>query len=197
MVEKLNADPKKIPRPLGELGEPSREMVSASELKYGKGTQIFGQAEPAIYVYQVIEGAARSHKLLSDGRRQIGAFHLPGDIFGFENGDVHRFTAEAIIDTTLRLVEDQRLARTDPAMVRRLLTLTTESLRHVEDHILLLGRQSAPERVAAFLLEMNGRVIAGGVLSLPMDRRDCPSSGNLRLIRRFEKRGSGSSGVRV
>ena len=42
----------------------------------------------------------------------------------------------------------------------------------MEDHILLLGRQSAPERVAAFLLEMNGRVIAGGVLSLPMDRRD-------------------------
>jgi CRP/FNR family nitrogen fixation transcriptional regulator len=51
------------------------------------------------------------HKLLSDGRRQIGAFHLPGDIFGFENGDFHRFTAEAIVDTTVRLIKRQSLER--------------------------------------------------------------------------------------
>jgi CRP/FNR family transcriptional regulator, nitrogen fixation regulation protein len=52
----------------------------------------------------VIEGAVRSHKLLSDGRRQIGAFHLAGDIFGLEH-DFHRFTAEAIVDTTVRLTK--------------------------------------------------------------------------------------------
>ena len=123
----------------------------------------------------MIEGAVRSHKLLSDGRRQIGAFHLPGDIFGLENGDFHRFTAEAIVETTVRLVKRQsveREAKNDPAMVRNLLKMTTNNLQHVENHLLLLGRQSATERVAAFLLEMNGRLTSAGAMALPMSRRD-------------------------
>ena len=65
----------------------SQSKISSGEFKYSRGTEIFGQEEPAEYIYQVIEGAVRSHKLLSDGRRQIGAFHLPSDIFGLENGD--------------------------------------------------------------------------------------------------------------
>ena len=74
-----------------------------TEFKYIRGAEIFGEAEPAEYVYQVVEGAVRSYKLLSDGRRQIGAFHLVGDIFGLENGAMHRFTAEAIVDTSVRI----------------------------------------------------------------------------------------------
>src|SRR6266436_3545183 len=88
---------------------------------------------------------------------------------------LHRFTAEAIADTTVRLVKRQsleRVAKTDPAMVRSLLTMTTDNLQHVENHLLLLGRQTARERVAAFLLEMNGRLTAAGVMALPMTRRD-------------------------
>ena len=175
MFKNLNTDPNKKPRLLGELGDLSHAKVSSSEFKYSKDTEIFGEAEPADYIYQVIEGAVRSHKLLSDGRRQIGAFHLPGDIFGLENGDFHRFTAEAIVDTTVRLVKRQSLereAKNDPAMVRSLLTMTTDNLQHVENHLLLLGRKSARERVAAFLLEMNGRLTATGVMALPMTRRD-------------------------
>ncbi len=163
------------PRLLGELGDLSHATVSASEFKYSQGTEIFGQEEAAEYIYEVVEGAVRTHKLLSDGRRQIGAFHLPGDIFGLENGDVHRFTAEAVIDTTVQLMKRQsleRVAKTDPAMVRSLRTMTADNLEHVENHMLLLGRQTAQERVAAFLTEMNGRAIAGGVIALPMDRRD-------------------------
>jgi len=57
-------------------------------------------------------------------------------------------------------------------MVRSLLTMTTDNLQHVENHLLLLGRQTARERVAAFLLEMNGRLTAAGVMALPMTRRD-------------------------
>jgi hypothetical protein len=117
MFVNSNTDPKKRPRLHGELGDLSHGKVGSDEFKYAKGTEIFGQAEPADYIYQVIEGAVRSHKLLSDGRRQIGAFHLPGDIFGLENGNFHRFTAEAIVDTTVRLVKRQsleRVAKTDP-----------------------------------------------------------------------------------
>ena len=94
---------------------------------------------------------------------------------GLENGDFHRFTAEAIVDTTVRLVKRQSLereAKNDPAMVRNLLNLTTDNLQHVENHLLLLGRQSATERVGAFLLEMNGRLTSAGAMALPMGRRD-------------------------
>jgi len=73
------------------------ERVFCSEFKHRPGTEFFGEAEPAEYIYQVIHGAVRSYKLLSDGRRQINAFHLPCAIFGIENGDVHRFTAEATV----------------------------------------------------------------------------------------------------
>jgi CRP/FNR family nitrogen fixation transcriptional regulator len=100
---------------------------------------------------------------------------LPGDIFGLGNGDFHRFTAEAIVDTTVRLVKRESLereAKNDPAMVRNLLNLTTSNLHHVENHLLLLGRKSARERVAAFLLEMNCRLTAPYVMALPMPRRD-------------------------
>src|SRR3982074_1974357 len=80
----------------------------ATEFSYKKDEEIYGEDEPAEYVYQVISGAVRSYKLLSDGRRQIGAFHLPGDVFGLESGALHRLAAEAIIDNTLRLVKRRR-----------------------------------------------------------------------------------------
>ena len=175
VFKNLNTAPENKPRFLGELGDLSHAKVSSSEFKYSQGTEIFGQAEAADYIYQVVEGAVRTHKMLSDGRRQIGAFHLPGDIFGLDNGACHRFTAEAIIDTTVLLIKRQsleRAAKGDPAMVRSLLTMTTDNLQHVENHMLLLGRKTAPERVAAFLLEMNGRLTAAGVMALPMTRRD-------------------------
>jgi CRP/FNR family transcriptional regulator, nitrogen fixation regulation protein len=57
-------------------------------------------------------------------------------------------------------------------MVRNLLKMTTDNLQHVENHLLLLGRQSATEKVAAFLLEMNGRMKSTRAMALPMTRRD-------------------------
>ena len=194
MFKNLNADATKKSRLLGELGGPSHARIAA----YLKGTKIFGEAEPADYIYEVIKGAVRSHKLLSDGRRQIGAFHLLGDIFGLENGDFHRFTAEAIADTSLRLVEREsleRVAKTDPAMIRALLTITTDNLQHVESRMLLLGRKNSQERVAAFLLEMNVRLKATEGMALPMGRRDIADYLGLtletvsRALSEFNRRG--------
>jgi CRP/FNR family nitrogen fixation transcriptional regulator len=159
---------------LGAAGA-SQTRVAASEFSYKKGVEIYGEKEPAEYVYQVISGVVCTYKLLSDGRRQIGAFHLIGDIFGFENRGLHRFTAEAIVDTALRLVRRRSLelvAERDVLVANNLLSLATSNLRHAEDHMLLLGRKTALERVAAFLLEMDRRLTAAGVLALPMCRRD-------------------------
>lgn len=164
----------------GIFGETSSDNASAirinlNEFSYKKGSEIFGEKEPADYVYQVVAGAVRSYKLLSDGRRQIGAFHLAGDIFGLEIGSDHRFTAEAVVDTTVRLVKRRSLelvAQSDVMVARNLLSMTTNNLRHAEDHMLLLGRKTSLERVAAFLIEMDRRSTAAGILALPMCRRD-------------------------
>lgn len=147
----------------------------ATEFSYKKDEEIYGEGESADYVYQVIRGAVRSYKLLSDGRRQIGAFHLPGDVFGLESGASHRLTTEAIVDTTVRLVKRRGLeqaAETDVRVARNLWAMTSGDLRHAEDHMLLLGRKTAMERVATFLLEMDRRLAITEMMALPMCRRD-------------------------
>jgi CRP/FNR family nitrogen fixation transcriptional regulator len=147
----------------------------ATEFSYRKDEEIYGEDEPAEYVYQVISGSVRSYKLLSDGRRQIGAFHLPGDVFGLESGTIHRLAAEAIVDTTVRLVKRRSLeqaATVDVNVARKLWAMTAGDLRHAEDHMLLLGRKTAMERVATFLLEMDRRLSVTGMMALPMCRRD-------------------------
>jgi CRP/FNR family nitrogen fixation transcriptional regulator len=175
MFVNINAAAASRQSALGELGELSRSRVILSEFTYSRGSEVYGEAEPADYIYQVLDGAVRSYKLLSDGRRQIGAFHLVGDIFGLENGAVHRFTTEAIVDTTVRLMKRRSLehvAETDVLVALDLLNMTTSSLQHAEDHMLLLGRKTSLERVAAFLIEMDRRLTATDVIALPMCRRD-------------------------
>jgi len=98
----------------------------ASEASYVKDQEIYGQGECAELIYEVTQGVVRSYKVLSDGRRQISAFHLPHDIFGWEVGPSYRFTAEAVIDTTVRVVRRQTLeyvAATDIGVTRNLLSM--------------------------------------------------------------------------
>jgi CRP/FNR family nitrogen fixation transcriptional regulator len=147
----------------------------ASEFSYHKDEEVYGEDEPAEYVYQVVSGSVRSYKLLSDGRRQIGAFYLPGDVFGLESGPTHRLTAEAVADTTVRLVKRRNLEQAAGITVQvaqSLWAMTAGELRHAEDHMLLLGRKNAMERVASFLLEMDRRLAGTGMVALPMCRRD-------------------------
>ena len=175
MLVNINAASAGRQSALGELGELSRARIILSEFKYNRGAEIYGEAESADYIYQVVEGAVRSYKLLSDGRRQIGAFHLVGDIFGLANGPVHRFTTEAIVDTTVRLMKRcslEHVAEDDVHVALDLLEMTSTNLQHAEDHMLLLGRKTSLERVAAFLLEMDRRLSGAGVMALPMCRRD-------------------------
>jgi len=159
----------------GHLAALVDERASFNEFKYLKGTEIFGEGEEAQYVYQLISGAARTYKLLSDGRRQINAFHLPGDMFGFEDGATYRFTADAIIETNVYIVTRASLfngALHRVAGGKNLVRLVTRNLQHAENHMLLLGRKTSLEKVAAFLLEMDERQVRPDVMMLPMNRRD-------------------------
>ena len=173
MFAKINAN--SIRSNTDELSALSRGQMFSREFRYRRDAEIYGEAEPAEFIYQIVEGAVRSYKLLSDGRRQIGAFHLPGDIFGLENGSAHRFTTEAIVDTTVWLLKRRSLEETaerDASVTRDLINLTTKNLQHAESHLLLLGRKTAPERVAAFLCEMDSRLGGATVMTLPMSRQE-------------------------
>jgi len=135
---------------------------------YPAGAEIYAQGEKAGAFYQVEFGAVRIYRLLADGRRQISAFHLAGETFGFEADSTHHFFAEAINATGVRVL---RLAA-GADMSRQLLPLALKSLTRAQEHLLVLGRQNAIERVAAFLVDMAER--QGGLrqVELPMSRMD-------------------------
>jgi len=145
-------------------------------MPFVRNAEIYSEDVPAEYLYVVAKGAVRSYKLLSDGRRQIEAFYLPGDLFGIEASDKHRFSAEAISGSTVWVVKRSvvdRVAQRDSAVARELWMLAAQHLERAQDHLLLLARHKAHERIAAFLLEMAKRSgDAEGEVELPMARQD-------------------------
>ena len=141
---------------------------------FSRNSEIYGENEPADYLYKVVSGTVRTYKVLVDGRRQIGAFHLAGDIFGIETGNEHTFSAEAISDCKIIVIKRSAviaLAARDNDIARQMWALTARELQRVQGHSLLLI-QSAQERVAGFLLEMADRAPGGGAVELPMSRQD-------------------------
>ena len=151
----------------------SMQMIGAI-MSFPRKTEIFGESEQADYTYMVASGSVCTYKILNDGRRQIGGFYLPGDIFGLELGNEHTFSAEAIADTKVVVVKRSALtalAGRDAPIARELFALIGRELRRVQDRVLLLVK-SAQERVAGFLLEMAQRACAGNVVELPMSRQD-------------------------
>jgi CRP/FNR family nitrogen fixation transcriptional regulator len=76
------------------------DMMGAP-MSFSRNDEIYGEGEPADYLYKVVHGAVRMYKVLNDGRRQIGAFYLPCDMFGFESGDEHASSGEAVGDVTV------------------------------------------------------------------------------------------------
>ena len=93
-------------------------QLMGAVMSYPRNTEIFGENEPADYVYKVISGSVRTYKILNDGRRQIGGFYLPGDIFGLQFADEHTFSAEAITDAKVLVVKRSALTRSPAAMPR-------------------------------------------------------------------------------
>jgi CRP/FNR family nitrogen fixation transcriptional regulator len=143
-------------------------------MSYPRNSEIFGEDEVADYIYKVVTGTVRTYKILGDGRRQIGGFYLPGDIFGLESADEHTLSAEAITDAKIIVVKKSALttlAAHDATVAQELFALTARELRRVQDRILLLIK-SAQERVASFLLEMADRTPTANAIELPMSRQD-------------------------
>jgi CRP/FNR family transcriptional regulator, nitrogen fixation regulation protein len=140
-----------------------------------RNSEIFAEGESAERVYRVLSGTVRITKLMSDGRRQIAGFHLPGEFFALEAGEIHRFSAEAVTDAQLLSIPRKALlahAEKNAELSRQLWNMTGAALDRAQEHMLLLGRKSAIERIATFLLDMAARTDAADTVPLPMSRQD-------------------------
>jgi CRP-like cAMP-binding protein len=144
-----------------------------ANVRLARDQEVFGEGEPADQVYKVLQGGVRALRLLSDGRRQICDFYLPGDVFGLESGGVRWMTAEALVDTKLIVARRSGLGDDhDAAAARQLWVLAMTELRRGRDHAVTLGRRSAAERVANFLVALAERLGGGESVELPMSRQD-------------------------
>ncbi|WP_157016730.1 helix-turn-helix domain-containing protein [Mesorhizobium xinjiangense] len=137
-------------------------------LLYLPNAEIYGQGERATALYQVEFGAVRVYRLLSDGRRQISAFHVAGDVFGFEADGHHHFFAEAICNSAIRIYRQPIGAD----VAREILPVALTALIRAQEHLLVIGRQNAAERVAAFLLDLFERQDGLPQVELVMSRTD-------------------------
>jgi len=159
-----------VPSLLSENVESEVKLIGIART-FTKDQEIFGEGEAADFVYKVVTGAVRSFRILADGRRQIGDFYLPGDVFGMELGQQRRSAAEAVGDAVV-IVARRATLTADPDNADRLWRHALRELQRSQDHVLTVGRRSATERVARFLLDLNERRGAGVMLELPMSRQD-------------------------
>ena len=140
---------------------------------------VFAQEDTTTSFYNVLDGVLRLYKLLPDGRRQIVGFALPGDFLGMATDGRHGFSADAIGPVTVCQIAKAsftRFAEQRPNLLRRINELVFRELNQARDHMVLLGRRSAEEKVATFLISWRDRLqqLRGPskVVPLPMSRQD-------------------------
>jgi CRP/FNR family transcriptional regulator, nitrogen fixation regulation protein len=168
---------KPVPAAIVLRGVPMRptDEPQGVTLRLAKGEALFAEGEAADHFYKIVSGTVRTYKLLSDGRRQIDSFQLAGDIFGIEAGPEHRFSAEAVGDATVvafRRGSLERLTREHPTFGDQVMSSMLHNLERAQDHMLLLGRKTAREKIASFLLDLAERLRERDHVELPMQRTD-------------------------
>ena len=167
------------PAMLGKASQAGDELAAIDRIgtvvSLSRDQALFFEGDRAEYCYKVLTGAVRSLRLLADGRRHVGDFHLPGDFIALEAEDVYRFTVEAVNDAAVMRYSRSaidRLIQQHPGLGRRLLGLVCGGLSAAQSQMLLLGRKNATERLASFLLNMSERSGDAQHITLPMTRSD-------------------------
>lgn len=156
--------------------QPATPFVQAALAeRIDAGTTVFSEGDDAGNVYEVVEGVVRLYKLLADGRRQITGFRFAGDLLGFAPQTHYGYGAETVTKSKLRRFSRarfDRLVNDEPALAQRVLTVTFDELRSAQEQMLLLGRKSAAEKIASFLLKMAERQVDTLEVRLAMGRAD-------------------------
>lgn len=130
--------------------------------------EIYAQGEMSGKLYRIEFGAVKIYRLLSDGRRQVVAFHIAGETFGFEGARVHSFFAECIVATGLTMVEVDE----DGRYSKVLMELALKEMVRAQHHLTVVGKQSALEKLAVFLVDLADRQGDSGCIDIPMTRTD-------------------------
>jgi CRP-like cAMP-binding protein len=148
-----------------------------TKTRIARNETIFSQGDAADYAYKVVSGIVRLCKHMADGRRHIAQFSYPGDFFSVMEFDEHCFTAEAVTDVVLMCYPQRQLAALcdeRPTVRRRFFTLLSQRLSEMENHLTVLGRQTAKERVVTFLLSLADRIglDEDDLVDAPMNRQD-------------------------
>jgi CRP/FNR family transcriptional regulator, nitrogen fixation regulation protein len=138
---------------------------------------IFYEGDPVKRLYELVSGSVMLYKLLPDGRRQVVEMLRPGDIFGLAGGEEYDCTAETLTDSEVHEIDLRQVERSDD-LQRTLTKCLTNQMRVLHEHAVLLGRKSAIERVASFLMHLvpnRGGVVCAG------PREDGEDSYDLKL----------------
>lgn len=144
-------------------------------LHFAVDNQVYRQGDHNRSFYKVVSGVVRTCRFQNDGRRQIDAFYISGDVFGFESGAEHRLAAEAVSECSLiayRRNGMEKLAATNDQVAQQFFSHAMNCLERTQEHSMLLGRRGAVEKLATFLLEMSSRQPGKEVIDLPMTRQD-------------------------
>ena len=146
---------------------------------FASSETVFSQEQMTTSFYNLLEGVMRLYKLLPDGRRQIVGFALPGDFLGMGASARHSLSADAIgpvVVCRLSRASFARFFEDKPHLLRRINEFAVRELNQAQDHMVLLGRRSAQEKVASFLISWRDRLVhLKGPLKtmpLPMSRQD-------------------------
>jgi CRP/FNR family transcriptional regulator, nitrogen fixation regulation protein len=159
----------------GQLGGLAALERIGARLSFSRNDEIYGEGDSSECWYKVITGTVRICKLLADGRRHIAEFCFGGDCFGIDSAGKRVYSAEAVDDVVVmrfRRGATEQLVDENPVVARLLRDSMLRDLTNAHGRTLLLGRMTAPERVAAFLLEMFDRRDRTKALGLPMSRND-------------------------
>ena len=135
---------------------------------YPLDAMIYAQGDAAGPLYLVEFGTVRICQITPDGRRQITSFCYAGDVFGLEAGDEHEFYAESVDGAGIRVLRPTN----DAGFAHRLLALALRRFARMQTHLVLLGRMSAKEKMANFLLDLLELQDSDAVVNLPMQRND-------------------------
>jgi CRP/FNR family transcriptional regulator len=161
---------------------------------------LFTAGQAATSVHNMTAGVARLYKLLPDGRRQVIGFALPGDFLGTTPSDRYSFSADAIEAVSVCRFPASAFAQFiehRPHFLLRINQFAARELMLAQEHMLLLGRRTAEEKVAAFLVGWRTRLAYFGderrTITLPMSRQDIADYLGLtietvsRTLTRFER----------
>ena len=146
-----------------------------TRLSFARNDEIYAEGGSADVWYKVVSGTVRICKLLADGRRHIAEFCFSGDCFGIDTAGGRRYSAEAVDDAVVMRYQrraTEQLVDRNPALARMLRDTVLRELTAAHGRAFLLARMTAPERVAAFLLEMRERRDRTKFVDLPMSRND-------------------------